>query len=292
MYPVTVTLMHMARLILILLAAVWLQLAGCSTEPGSGDDQSPEDPAESLAAQVDFDVSTATGIDAAQVLRPSVTAYLIDDYDRVGILDTFLADFDQRVGMVLYDALNEELHNLAPPPNDTTDLATRLQRVDENVAKIVAAGGTALLSFNCAMPDFLSSRQGMAHSVLTGELEPAAATVSACSPPRNEVAARDAWVAVMQAVGTYFSKYGNQVVYMFGSEPENYFVGTADEMFDTYGLAITGVLTGHPTAKIAGITPVGMSDSMSKAVAVYSAPPADRYDYSSEQLTDNPLAAS
>jgi hypothetical protein len=242
-------------------------------------------PARSLAAQVDFDVSTTTGFDAAQFLSPSVTAYLIDDFDQVGIFDTFLADFDQRVGMVLYDALDEELHNLAPPPNATTDLSTRLQRVDENVAKIVAAGGTALLSFNCAMPDFLSSRQGMAHSVLSGELEPAAATVSACSPPLNDVAA-DEWQAVMQDVGAFFSKYGDQVVYMFGSEPENHFVGTADEMFDTYGRAITGVLIGHPTAKIAGITTVEMSDSMSKAVAVYSAPPADRYDYSSEQLSE------
>ncbi len=288
MCPVTAILMHMTRLVLILLAAVWLQLAGCNPGSGdnAGDNQSPGDPAESLAARVVFDVSTATGPDAAQFMRPSVTAYLIDDYDQVGILDRFLADFDQRVGMVLYDVLDEELHNLAPPPNETTDLATRLQRVDENVAKIVAAGGTVLLGFNCAMPDFLSSRQGMAHSVLSGELEPAAATVSACSPPRNEDAARDAWAAVMQAVGAYFSKYGNQVVYMFGSEPENYFAGTADEMFDTYGQAITGVLTGHPTAKIAAITPVEMADSMSKAVAVYSAPPADRYDYTSEQLTE------
>ncbi len=73
---------------------------------------------------------------------------------------------------------------------------------------------------------------------------------------------------------------------MFGSEPDNYFVGTAAEMFDTYGLAIEGVLAGHPTAKIAGITPVEMSDSMSKAVAVYAPPPADRYTYSSEQLTE------
>ena len=293
MYPVTAILMHMARLTLILLTAAWLQLAGCSGSgsgdnagDNAGDNQSPGGSAESLAAKVDFDVSTATGLDAAQVLRPSVTAYLIDDFGQAGILDRFLADFDQRVGMVLYDVLDEELHNLAPPPNATADLATRLQRVDENVAKIVAAGGTALLAINCAMPDYLSSRQGSAHYVLSGELELAAATVSGCSPPRNEVAARDAWVAVMQAVGVYFSKYGNQVVYMFGSEPENHFVGTVDEMFDTYGLAITGVLTGHPTAKIAAITPVEMADSMGKAIAVYSAPPADRYDYTSEQLTE------
>ncbi len=155
------------------------------------------------------DLSTATGLEAAQFLRPSVTAYLVDDYDQAGILDTFLADFDRRVGMVLFDAMDEELQNLAPPPNTTTDLATRLQRIDETVAKIVAAGGTVLLSFNCAMPDFLSSRQGMAHSALSGELEPAAATVSACSPAQNDVAVRDGWVAVMQAVGAYFSKYGN-----------------------------------------------------------------------------------
>ena len=110
MYPVTGTLMHMARLVFVLLAAVWLQLAGCGSGSGSGgnagDNQSTGDSTKSLAAQVDFDVSTATGLDAAQVLRPSVTAYLIDDFDRVGILDTFLADFDQRVGMVLYDALD------------------------------------------------------------------------------------------------------------------------------------------------------------------------------------------
>ena len=243
-------------------------------------------PAGSWAAQVDFDVSTASGPDAAQVLRPSVTAYLIDDFGQAGILDRFLADFDQRLGMVLYDVLDEELHNLAAPPNDTTDLAARLQRVDEDVAKIVAAGGTVLLAFNCAMPDYLSARQGMAHSVLSGELEPAAATVSACSPPRAEVAARDAWLAVMQAVGAYFSKYGDQVVYMFGSEPENYFVGTVAEMFDTYGLAITGVLTGHPGAKIAAITPVEMADAMTKAVAVYSAPPDDRYNYVPQPLTE------
>lgn len=275
--------------------AALVALTGCtsSDEIATSSDAGPTDAADGDAgsgeaglgssARVHFDVSSVTSLRADQLLRPSVTAYLADD-DPGRALDLFLSDFDGRVGMVLYEGIETQLHRLAAPPGTEADLPARLAASDEIVSKIVGAGGTALLTFKCAMPDFLSLRSGHAHDVLTGELVPAGATVSACSPPREDNAAREGWTAVMEAVGAYFSKYGDQVVYLFGGEPENYFVGTAEEMFATYGLAIRGILAGHPGAKIAGITAVDGADEMSKAVATYHPPPEDRYEFTEEQV--------
>jgi hypothetical protein len=134
---------------------------------------------------------------AEESVRPSVTAYLVEDYDENGVLDSFLEDFDQRVGMVLYDGLDQQLNALAAPPDSDADLGERLKTADMTVGRIVDAGGTVLLSFNCAMPDFLSSRKGSDHAALSGEREPAAQTVSGCSPVSAEASARDGWVAVI-----------------------------------------------------------------------------------------------
>jgi hypothetical protein len=251
----------------------------------TGDSPRGDASASATEAHVEFDVSAATSLDAEEYVRPGVTAYLIEDYDDNGVLDSFLEDFDRRVGMVLYDGLDQQLNALAPPPETEADLEERLADADATIGRIVNAGGTVLLTFNCAMPDFLSSRQDSDHAALSGERELAAQTVSGCSPVRDQADARDGWIAVMEAVGEYFSKYDDQVVYMFGIEPENYFIGTDAELFDTYGLAIEGVSKGHVGAKIASITPVELAQEMTKANATYDAG-ADRYSYEAQALAE------
>ncbi|MEK7703994.1 MAG: hypothetical protein AAB426_03480 [Myxococcota bacterium] len=240
-------------------------------------------------ALVTFDVASVTSFEAALALRPGVTADGIDVSAIAGSFGDFLTDNDQRVGRILYDGINHLLSTLPAPPNTSTELTARLASLDQaTIGPVIAAGGSVLLNFVCPMPDFLSSRQGYGHDVRSGRNIPSADSVSSCSPPKSDAISRQLWGFIVGAVAEYFgSRYGNHVVYLFGREPENYFVGDLAAFLDMYQLTAEGILTGDAQARIGGVTPVDMADKLTKAQATYDAV-GDRFDYVPE-LLDEPL---
>ena len=275
----------------LLIVATWA--IGCSS---SGDDPTrssdasteatdPGDPTDTWAT-ISFDVSQSSTVAAAELIRPSITADGINDYDTFNTLGAFLDQNDKRVGMVLYDGI-DRLFTLLQSPPTPGQVTTALAEIDDRfIAPIVASGGTVILNFVCNMPQYLSKLEGFEQDIFSGEDEPTQFPIYSCAPPKQTEVAHQDYAALMEQVSAYFyARHGDSVVYLFGEEPDNYYAGTWAELADHYLAFATGVLAGAPNARLGGITPVYGEDKLTKAIQTLQ---GGKFEYTAEIL-DAPL---
>jgi len=264
--------MRSAWLLVIAIIAI-----GCSPPDAPTGSNSP--------ATIRFDVSRSSDVKAIDLVRPSVTADGINDYDNFDSLGSFLEQNDKRVGMVVYDGIDSLLTQLASPPTPA-QLTTSMEDLDNRfIAPIIASGGTVILNFNCSMPDYLSKLEGYEQDILSGVIEPTQFPIYSCAPPKQTAQAHQDYAALVEQVAAYFSRYGDRVDYLFGDEPDNYYAGTWTEFTAHYRAFATGILAGAPNARLGGITPVYGASKLTKAMQTLQ---NGKFDYTAEVL-DAPL---
>ena len=280
----------------VLLLAVATGAIGCSSSDGGSarsSDASTETTETSETtdttdtwATIRFDVSQTSTVAAAELIRPSITADGINDFDTYDTLGSFLNQNDTRVGMVLYDGIDSLLTQFKSPPT-SGQLTAALDDLDNRfITPIIASGGTVILNFFCSMPRFLSKLEGFEHDVLSGEDKPSRFPIYSCAPPKQTQVAHQDYATLVEQVSAYFyARHGDSVVYLFGEEPGNYYAGTWAEFAAHYSAFATGILAGAPNARLGGITPVYGADKFSKAIQTLQ---SGKFEYTAEIL-DAPL---
>ncbi|OLE67244.1 MAG: hypothetical protein AUG09_03435 [Acidobacteria bacterium 13_1_20CM_2_68_7] len=213
--------------------------------PGAPGSAQPTGSAKTLDLKIDL--TQASGLDAAKVLRPGLTAYGADTIT-ASVWDKTLSEV--RVGYVVVDPRSQ----IILPSTSLEDMKSRMKAQDKLIMDIVRNGGRVLYVFQC-VPRWISSQ------------------------PRNEskvgvsdktwysVAPSDygKWQEVVRAFVQHFNKQlntGGAVTYMIGSEPDNYWKGEEYDFYKYYEFAVKGALQADPEARVGGITPANHLSSV------------------------------
>lgn len=166
---------------------------------------------------------------------------------------------EQRVGTILIDPIDQVI----APSKDFDDLKARMKILDPLVQKIVGKGGRVILVFQ-SVPRWLSSKPNDDTTTYSGakmwlSVAPADYTV---------------WQSVVKAFVNHFDnelKTNGHVLYMIGSEPENYWFGSEQDFYKYYEYGAKGALEANPNVKVGGITSVGLQASFHEPTKVATA---------------------
>lgn len=274
-----------------------LVLAGACGGDGGG----PDD--ESGVTEVGVPAA-GTRLTAETHLRADVVGYGLTWKDPQYLeltMPEFLAE--QRVGQILIEA-DEALRqaqiagDCIPDATNAcpTDVLSRLDRLQALTGEILAAGGSVMVSLNCATPRWISKHPDYDHSVLSGEDEPSAEPVWACAPPTGSPAQFRALVSGLAgaildvAQETVDPLEPGRIVFNYGGEPSNYFVGTATELLATYRAFARGVRDADSEGliRIGGPNEVFHRSNELKKAVVTLQPSSGRVTFAAEEL-DRPL---
>ena len=187
-----------------------------------------------------IDLSQASGLDAAKVLRAGLTAYGSDTIPG-SVWDKTLSEL--RVGYVVI----EPKWQIILPSTSLDDMKSRMKIQDKLVMDIVRSGGRVLYVFQC-IPRWISSQPRNEAKMGVGEK-------TWYSVPPSDYGK---WQEVVQAFVQHFNKQlntGGAVTYMIGSEPDNFWKGDEYDFYKYYEYAVKGALQADPEARIGGITP-------------------------------------
>ena len=198
----------------------------------------PPGPANTLDLKIDL--SQASGLDAAKVLRPGLTAYGADTISAT-VWDKTLSEL--RVGYVVVDPRSQ----IILPSTSLEDMKSRMKAQDKLIMDIVRSGGRVLYVFQC-VPRWISSQPRNESKV--GVSDKTWYSV----PPRDYAK----WQEVVRTFVQHFNKElntGGAVTYMIGSEPDNYWKGDEYDFYKYYEFAVKGALQADPEARVGGITP-------------------------------------
>lgn len=154
---------------------------------------------------------------------------------------------EQRLGIVVLSPVD-----LVKNSDSLEDLRYDLEsdiKLNEIVKKVTANGGTVEVVVANNLPKWLSSDPSNVSNIFSGvDGEKIWHTV----PPKNY----SEWQNLVEVIVNHFSNtLGANVIYTFGSEPDNYFVGSEDEFFEMYKFFVRGALFADPQAKVGGPTP-------------------------------------
>lgn len=206
--------------------------------PGAPASPGPTGPAKTLDLKIDL--TQASGIDAAKVLRPGLVAYGEDTISGF-VWDKTLSEV--RVGYVVV----EPKWKIILPSTSLEDMKARMKVQDKLVMDIVRTGGRVLYVFQC-IPRWISSQPRNEGKLGHGD------KLWYSVPPSDY----RKWQEVVRAFVQHFNKElntGGAVTYMIGSEPDNFWKGDEYEFYKYYEFAVKGALQADPEARIGGITP-------------------------------------
>jgi hypothetical protein len=227
-----------------------------------------------IRSNLKIDIDTPTGLEAEDYYRPGVVAYgLLDDdkEDDYYTLDQYLVNTGGRGSYIKISELSKILRQEATEQ----ELITSLRDLDAVVEKITSNGHKIQLVLSCMLPHRLAKYEGHEHSVLTGQNVENGEPIYACGPLKDDTltfSSHQEWENLMQKVSGFFSKYGDNIAYVIGNEPNTYFAGTAAEYFDVFATTASGLRAGYPQAKIGGINIYHDETKMSRAKPRYHAP--------------------
>lgn len=270
------------KLIVILIATtnVWFTF-GCSNKNTRS---TPPSSAQNQFSELKININNSTQIQADDLYRPGVVAYGLLESDRADGyygLSQFTGATKSRGGYVKIDGLSSLLRSMS----STAELTQKLVEVDEAVSLAVAAGSKVELILACMLPNSLSKLEGFSHDVISGANNPSDQPIYSCSSIKNDLGARNIWFSIMEDTSQYFSKYGDNVVFIIGNEPETYFAGNASELFDLFELTANGLRSGNAMVKIGGLSPSHYKvNYLGHASPVYNSG-SDSFSFSKENLS-------
>jgi hypothetical protein len=195
--------------------------------------------------------SYPSGALAQDALRSDISTQGLEYPDQYGPrLDATLQR--HRVGEILMQvgfALRDVVHE--PSGDYQAQVANLFGQFTTYIDSVIAVGGRVRIQIHCSTPQWLA-RHPYSHDVLSGEDKPSGQPVWACSAPIDLAD----WRAIMRGVGEHFGAYAGGISFSIGSEPENYFVGTRDELFDWYAATASGILdsTNGASFRLGGLT--------------------------------------
>jgi hypothetical protein len=243
-------------------------------------------PSESVTEQegtLRINVGEAMSNQAQDLFRPGVVAYgllLADKYKNYYGLKQFSSATQSRGGYVKI----EEISSLIREMSSAADLPAKLLEVDEAVSLAISGGSKVELIIACSLPNFLSKLEGYNHDVISGENIPNGQPMFSCAPLKNATLARNTWTSIMKEVAKFFSKYGDDVVFIIGNEPETYFAGNSAELFEIFEITAKGLRAGNGSVKIGGLSPSRYDlDNLGHTEPVYDSG-ADSFSFSKEVL--------
>ena len=230
-------------------------LTACTNNktPGPDPDPVPEcDP--SIVAPAEVTVGSSafpTATLAQDVLRSDISTQGLEDPDQYGL--RLAATIDRhRVGEILMQpahVLREVTQE--PSGNYRSQIATLMAGIDAEIASVLAADGSVHIKVHCSTPRWMATHN-FPHNVVTGIDKPSGEPTWACSAPTDLAE----WGAIMRGVGEHYAANVDRISFSFGSEPENYFAGTRDELFAWYAASVNGLRAAAPF-RVGGLTFVG-----------------------------------
>lgn len=222
---------------------------------------------------ITLDVRDASSIEANTVIRPGVVAYGLGfgGDPNLDTLEQYLDATNSSVGDVIISALGQQLrtlNKLTGDPGFDVELDDLLSGEIQDVIDAVnarQAGGRVQMKISCSLPDHLSLYPGVRHDAQSGLLHPTEHPISACGPidPTtqgldNGKTPQEEWASIMEKVA---ARYQNQNVYfVIGDEPENYFNGTFEQFLPFAKYTASGLRSGNPDIEIG----IGIGDLQSE----------------------------
>jgi hypothetical protein len=222
---------------------------------------------------ITLDVTDASSIEANTVIKPGVVAYGLGfgGDPNLDTLEQYLDATSSSVGDVIISALGQQLRNLnklTGDPDFDLELDDLLSGEIQDVIDAVnarQAGGRVQMKISCSLPDHLSLYPGVRHDAQSGLLHPTEHPISACGPidPTtqgldNGKTPQEEWASIMEEVA---ARYQNQNVYfVIGDEPENYFNGTFEQFLSFAKYTASGLRSGNPDIEIG----IGIGDLQSE----------------------------
>lgn len=219
------------------------------------------------APTLTIDVRDASSIEADTTIRPGVVAYGLGYENGFGgdpNLDTlkqYLDSTGSSNGDVVISSLGVQLTNLTAltgSPDFDLELDDLLGGEIQDVVNEVnarLAGGRVQMTIFCSLPDHLSLYPGVRHDAQNGMLKPTEHTISACGPIdpttqtlENGKTPEEEWAAIMEKVADRY--LGQNVYFVIGSEPSNYFNGTFEQFLSFAEYTASGLRSGEPDAEI------------------------------------------
>lgn len=238
----------------VFLISALLMMAGCGGSSETADEQTPD-------IRLSLDLANATARQADELFNPGVVGYGLLALDKPGNplnapyfgLDQYLGATNSRSGYLVIDELSNLLNSMTQLADDS-ELNLHLAEVNDAVDHATQRGARVVLRLSCALPDALSKWSGYDHNILSGLAEDSEQPLYACAPLRDETA-RNTWRRLMETTARYFGdRYGDRVVFIIFDEPETYFGGSFEELYDLFETTADGLRSGNPTVKIGGLT--------------------------------------
>lgn len=179
-----------------------------------------------------------------QLLKTNIVVYA-HEYVDPDLFQEILSE--QRIGTVVLSPVD-----LVKDSTSLEDLKHDLQadtKLTAIVQGVTKQGGTIELLIANNIPKWLSSDPHNTASIFPGM---DGEEVWHTSPPKDYVL----WKQMVEVLVEHFSvTLQANVIYTFGSEPDNYFVGNESEFFEMYKYFVEGALEVDPNAKVGGPTP-------------------------------------
>jgi len=195
--------------------------------------------------------SYPSGALAQDALRSDISTQGLENPDLYGPrLDATVQR--HRVGEILMQigfALRDVVHE--PSGDYQAQVASLLGQFTTYIDSVIAVGGRVRLLIHCSTPTWLATYPYV-QNVFSGIIEPTGEPVWACSAPMDLAD----WRAIMRGVAEHFGAYAGGISFSIGSEPESYFVGSRDELFDWYAATAGGILdsTNGASFRLGGLT--------------------------------------
>ncbi|MES9940871.1 MAG: hypothetical protein ABW104_02630 [Candidatus Thiodiazotropha sp. 6PLUC2] len=259
----------------IFLILTLLIASSCNQSSNSNNETDPNGTSADISIALDVGNATTESVEA--LFHPGVVGYGLLALDKSGNnfipayfgLNEYLDATSDRGGYVVIDELSDRLRSMTALGDDT-ELLSHLNEVNEAVSLIDLRNNRVQLLLGCALPDALSKWSGYNHNIRSGyNNDDSAQPLYACAPLRDD-AARATWQRLMQSTAEFFSAYGDKVVFIIGNEPETYFGGDFNELYDLFETTASGLRAGNPNVKIGGLTTSHYDQSiLNKAYLTY-----------------------
>ncbi len=268
-----------AAVFLVTWAAVTGVLAlgqGCGSNGADGPPLPDAGLVDSGGVQIRIDLAESLPERAEERLRAGVVTYL-REYATPSSWTRTWGRFsqEQRVGVVLVDP-----REAFTSSSDQEDLLRRIARLDTFVDQAVSAGGQVHMIF-FVVPRWLSSDPDNDSPAGPGQ-----EVVWMLAPPAD----LSLWSDLIAAIVDHFNNglgFGERITYVFGAEPDNYWLGTESEFYEYYAASVAGALRADPDARIGGITPSSVLADHFTSNYRYTGRPEDRYTEGNRPLAYN-----
>ncbi|MCA9459438.1 MAG: hypothetical protein KC550_02715, partial [Nanoarchaeota archaeon] len=177
----------------------------------------------------------------------SNTVFYLYEYTPEKLIDDYF--YNLNAGVVLLDP-----RDLVINSQNISDLKLKLEndkKLNDIVNKVVSSDGIVELVLANNIPKWLSSQPFNEASIFPGTNRE---KIWHSSTPKDY----DLYSDMIEVIVNHFSNKldsKNKVIYTFGSEPDNYFVGSEDEFYKMYKYFVKGALSANVNANVGGPMP-------------------------------------